>query len=101
GRFEPPGRGCDVNDVLIAELRSPGGVLDRLRDGVAQRLVTLEFEDDQVPVRIDSEQVEPRSPRRGDLAPDNEHIIHRDGDVLFDPVLEMLFEIDTARAQAL
>ncbi len=88
--------GGKLADLVVAQGCGPGGVFDGLGDGIAEGLVALEFDDDEVAFPVDGEEVEAGAPGRVRRAADDEDVAGNDVDVAGEPVLEALFEVDGA-----
>ena len=69
--FAPVGGGDGVR-LLIGKILDPGRVVEGLGDDVARSFVSLEFEDDQIGVAVDCEEVNMTSVAGDNLPPNEE-----------------------------
>lgn len=80
----------DLDQVGMAEKRSPTGVVQRLRDNVAGGLVALEFQDVQVCGLIEAEQVDAPTVSGMNLPADNEQRFAKHRRVAHDEFFEFV-----------
>ena len=78
----------DVDNVGIAELDDPGGVVDGLRHHIAGCFLALEFDDDDGAVGIHRQQINQLVVASAHLPADQQPVWIQDGDVLHHHVFQ-------------
>jgi len=81
----------DLGDLVVCELQDPAGVIQRLSDDLARRLVALDLDHDEVAVGVDREKVDLLSVAGRHLSADQQEVAVDQADVVLDGLLEMRF----------